>query len=261
VSEAPPRASLSAQTVEETYLSLQSAHRTLRRARNGDEDAPSVEEAAVELQDVVLTFFEFLRPYIKDAPGLREYWEGALVDYPPERRRFDSQKELLAYYRDNSVGVWQSQVHHPDTIPHPSSTAAAATETANTALADGGEVPETLRGWHDALRLTSRERIVAITKAPDDDPIDGWYYRPARFSVLGLRDLEDWGVAERTVRERGVGFMAGEVAEKTAREPEDPGKVETAKRMLVEVAEELGALPAYDTTDNREAEFDYSDVV
>jgi hypothetical protein len=69
--------------------------------------------------------------------------------------------------------------------------------------------------------------------------------------VLGLRSIRNWTVETHRERQTGDGFMAGETATSETREPEPAAKVETAAEMLVDVADELGAIATYEPSGER----------
>jgi len=248
---------LSATVVEEAYLNLQKALSVHRTARNkGEAAAPDhVDDPDVNLQEAVLRFHELLRPYVKDAPGLEEYWEGSVAAHPDDG--FESTEDARRYYLEHSTGCWQLQQQWE---PVPVQPAAAQTAGAQ-ALADGGAEPDTLEGWHDMLNLPKTARVGGAVPAPGDDPLDGWFILVFAHSIIGLRDLASWEVEQQTVRKHGEGFMAGETAEATVYDPEPSKKILVAARMLVECAVEMGALAQFDTVDDREAEYPYGGLI
>lgn len=250
------RGAATARAIEEAHLTLQQKHRKLRAV---SEDAPpdgsDPSSELIEFREYVLTFFELLRPYLQTTPGLREYWHGSLAAHPEDPH--DTLAEIRDYYSDNSAGVWR--MSSPDLIEVPPPARAMSASGGKTAVADGSGIPDTLADWHEAASLGPTERVVSIV--PPDGDFDTYGVRFVTFGVVALRDLDDWSISHKTVREAGEGFMAGETAERTVRQTEPPRKIVTAKRMLVEAAEELDALADLDTADHREAEYDYSDLI
>lgn len=240
---------VTARVVEEGYVSLQDSMRTYRQARNQGHRAaglPSDADPVILLQDAVETFFELIRPYIKDEPRLSEYWHGGLARHPDEQH--DTPGGAVEYYVENSVGIWQTQ-QHTGAIPAGEQPAQTATG-AQGAIADGG-VPDSPREWHALLDLPETVRVLRVEPALSDEDFNGWYYQEGRFAIVGLRDVTRWEVRTHTERERGAGFMAGETAASETREPEPAAKVETAARMLIEVADELGAIATYEPAGDR----------
>jgi len=238
-------ADMTARLVEEGYVNLQDTMRVYRQAKHQGSEAAGVDagtDPVILLQDAVQTFFELVRPYINNEPRLAEYWRGALAKYPD--RQFRSVAQALEYYREHSVGVWQAQDHTQ--IVHREG---AATNGTGTAVADGG-VPDTLADWHNALNLPKTVRMLSVQQ-PDDVDFEGWVYKEGRFAVLGLREVADWEVRQTTERRSGEGFMAGETSTTQNREAEPAPKVETAARMLVEVADELNAIASYEPAGER----------
>jgi hypothetical protein len=240
---------VSARLVEEAYVTLQEQMRTYRQAKNRDNRAAGLDadtEPVIMLQDAVETFYHLIRTYVKDEPRLAEYWRGALAKHP--ERQHSSAETALEYYEEHSVGVWQSQVHTGAVPAAQPQTQAAGT---NGAVADGG-TPDTLADWHAALGLPATSRILWIESgAQYEDGFDGWYYKEGRFAVVGLREITNWEVTTRKQHSSGAGFMAGESSSQEVRDPEPAAKVETAARMLVEVADELGAIAGYEPAGDR----------
>lgn len=233
---------LSARVVEEGYISLQRTMQTYRQARDQGNAAAGLDPSAdpvIILQNEVQTFFSLVRPYIKDAPQLEEYWWGALATYPDTQHR--TVDGAFDYYTEHSIGVWQAQRH---TRIIPSAQLQQQTlDGSNMAHADGGG-PDTLRAWHKLLNISNNIRILNVESAADDG-IDGYYCLEGRFAVLGLREVQNWQVTTRKERVRGEGFMAGETSDREVLDPEPAMKVETAANMLAEVAEELSAIATF----------------
>lgn len=232
---------VSARVVEDAYVTLQDRMRTYRQARDRGNHAaglPSDQDPVVILQDAVQTFFQFIRPFVKGDHRLAEYWRGAIAAHPEQQHR--SVEAAKAYYRDNSYGVWQIQTH-TGSVAKPEQTAATGQQPAR---ADGGNMSP--GDWHDALRLSDTTRVLRVEPAFDDEDFDGWYYVEGRFAVVGLSEIPRWQIRTRTSLDRGDGFMAGETATSEDLQPEPAGKVETAARMLVEVADELDAIATYE---------------
>lgn len=243
-----PQNRVTARLVEEGYVSLQDSMRTYRQARNQSNRAAGLDpstDPVVVLQDAVQTFYELVRPYLKDEPRLSEYWQGAIAQHP--ERPHATVEQAIEYYREHSVGVWQAQ-RHTGAVEVAQTQQATLANT--DAVADGG-TPDTLDGWHSALGLPRSSRVLSVEPAGDDDDLDGYYYREGRFAVVGLREVGSWRVRERTTRDQGDGFMASETSTTTTRDPEPAQKVETAARMLVEVADELGAIVNYEPAGDR----------
>jgi hypothetical protein len=239
------RAKASGKAVEQAYLSLQDAFRKYRRWRDlgGFEAAEGAEKPDIALQDSILTFYELLRPYIRNNPSLQMYWKGAIVEYPDSQHT--SPAAALQYYRENSHGIWQIQKHEWSL--------SQATQNAGggsaTAVADGGETnhdsPETLQDWHRALGLSDSVRILQLAAIDDD-----WMVIEGRFAVVGLRDLDNWRIYENNERTTGDGFMSSKTSTDTSYEAEPNRKLETAARMLSEVADKLNVIARFDTSDD-----------
>lgn len=237
-----PSTQRSAQAVEDAYVALQDHMRTYRQARDQGNHAaglPPEKNPVVVLQDAVQTFFQFIRPFVKGDGRLAEYWRGAIATHPDTQHR--TIEDAKAYYLDNSVGVWQIQRHTGNvTIDGDAQQPAGQ---AQTAVADGGSINP--GKWHKLLNLPDTTRILRVEPAMEDDPFDGFYYVQARFAVLGLREIPRWTIGRKTQRTSSGGFMSGETSTETHADPEPARKVETAARMLIEVADELDAIATY----------------
>jgi len=242
---------VSSRLVEEGYVNLQDTMQKYRRARNQGKAAAGMNantDPVVVLQDAVETFYHVIRPYMENEPRLAEYWHGALAKHPENQHA--SPGHALEYYRENSVGIWQTQ-EHTRAISAQGAAVSASGGGAQATLADGGEAQTSPGAWHDALGLSNSTRVLFVEPALDDDDFQGWYYKEGRFAVLGLRELKDWQVTTKKQRQSGAGFMAGEVSESEVRDPEPASKVETAAMMLIDVADELNAIASYEPSGER----------
>jgi len=240
------RAKASGKAVEQAYLSLQDAFRQYRRWRDlgGFEAAEGAEKPDIALQDSILTFYELLRPYIRNNPSLQMYWKGAIVEYPDNQH--PSPAAAIQYYRENSHGIWQIQEHKWSLSQATQQTDSGGSATA---VADGGESQneslESLRDWHRMLGLSDSVRILQLTSVDGD-----WMVIEGRFAVLGLRDLDNWRIYENSERSSGDGFMSSKTSTDTTYEAEPNRKLETAARMLGEVADKLNVIARFDTSDD-----------
>ncbi|MFW5900392.1 MAG: hypothetical protein ACOCTH_01280 [Halodesulfurarchaeum sp.] len=217
--------------IHEAYLEMQRTHRDYRRARdnNLDTDGPQG-----ELQDAVLTFYELVRPHLKHESGLSDYWSGHIPDYAGWN--FNTKAEAVEYVRENGTGVYQVQVH-PTTV-----------QVEQEVLADGGV--QTFDEWHELLDLSwTTERLLSIEESGEKR--NQYYARIIRAAVLPLRELDHWKTHVRKERVQGNGFMAGEAAKNVHLEYQNPVKLVTAKRLLVEAADKLGALSDFDASTSR----------
>jgi len=214
--------------IHEAYLTLQDAHREYRRARDNDMDTQGPKAG---FQDAVLTFYELVRPHLKHETALEDYWSGSLPDYVGWD--FNSSEEAVSYVREHGTGVYQVQ-QHTDTV-----------QLRQDVLTDGG-----LQGfteWHDFLGLSwDSERLVAVQPDPDDESVR--YLKLLRCAVLPLRELDHWQATVTKERTQGDGFMAGNTSVETSLEYQHPKKLVTAKRLLVEAADRLGALSEFEAS-------------
>ncbi len=216
---------LPTRAIHDAYLNLQQAHRQFRQARDHDQDITGPQGV---FQDAVLTFYELVRPHLKSESALSSYWEGDLPDYAGWDP--NSVDDAVRTVREKGTGVYQVQ-QHVDTV-----------ELQQEALTDGGV--SSFDDWHQLLGLSNRERLVGVQHGEDDLV----YVQLLRIAVLPLRELDHWQVRISKERTQGDGFMAGETTVKTKREFEPPTKLITAKRLLVEAADKLGALSEFDAS-------------
>lgn len=233
---------MATKAIQEAYLSMEQAHRLYRRAR--DEGYPAVDRQNPEavFQDAVLSFYELLRPYIKGESELKAYWNGMVPPYPDQFHA--SERTAWQYYEDEAVGCYQIQKH------------TGGLDEDTEIATDGGEPPSHPADWHEALGRPRTSRLIAVHSTSGE-----LFFQEFRFAVLGLRELDYWQAEEVTERDSGNGFMESQTAETTRREFEPPQKIQQAKRMLTEAANELGALPQYRIEEARDAEFEYEDLL
>lgn len=215
--------------IHEAYINLQQAHHDYRRARDRGEETRAHRG---EFQEQIITFYELVRPHLKHETALADYWSGDLPDYTGWD--FDSDREAAQYVRDKGTGVYQVQ-QHTDLV-----------EVNQEVLTDGGV--QGFDGWHDLLGLSwDSERLIALREGEGNQ----YYIKVIRAAVLPLRTLDHWEATVVTERERGDGFMSSETTTRTRREFEPEQKLVTAKRLLVEAADKLGALSAFDASTSR----------
>lgn len=224
--------------IHESYLSVQRAHQQYRQAREHD---TGVTDAQAAMQDEVLTFYELLRPHLKHESALSDYWDGSLPGYTGWD--FDSVREAKQHVMDHGTGVYQVQ-KHPSTVA-----------VRQKMLTDGGV--EGYADWHEILDLSwDTERLLSVEPIQDAqrqaiDEEATHYVVVLRCAVLPLRRLDRWQPRVRKQRVSGDGFMSGETSVETKREYQPPQKLVTAKRLLVEAADRLGALSDFEASKQR----------
>lgn len=221
-------------TIHEAWLVTEEAHDEFRRARDLHDD--TTREQA-DLQHAILRFYEVLRPWLKSESALSGYWRGELPDYTGWD--FDQPRQAVEHVRERGTCVYQAQLHTEQVT------------LGQRALADGGQPAEYDRQTlHDLLGLSwDTERLVSMHPVEDDGA--DYYLQVVRAALLPLRSLDHWQATVTREREQGSGFMAGETAQSVSREFQPPQKLEVAKRLLVEAANRLGALPEFDASAQR----------
>lgn len=216
--------------IHESYLSLQKAHREFRRARDTDGDVTAAQGV---FQDAILTFYELVRPHLKHESSLSNYWRGELPDYTGWDK--PDGEPAATYVKEQGTGVYQVQ-EHVDSV-----------ELNQQVLTDGGV--SGFADWHELIGLSwDSERLVAVQ--PDADS-QQYFIKVLRCAVLPLRELDHWQTQVVEERQTGGGFMASETNTKRRREYESPMKLVTGKRLLVEAADQLGALSEFDASTQR----------
>ncbi|MFW5900408.1 MAG: hypothetical protein ACOCTH_01360 [Halodesulfurarchaeum sp.] len=223
---------LPTRAIHDAYLNLQQAHREYRRARDNDQDTKQPQGV---FQDAVLTFFELVRPHLKHESALSDYWAGNVPDYAGWSP--DSPQDAAAYVREHGTGIYQVQ-KHVDTRK--------IRDEEQKVITDGGI--DTFEEWHRFLGLSDSERLVSVK---GDDQSGELFVSLLRVAVLPLRDLDHWQARIRKHRKTGDGFMASETSVSTEIEYEPELKLITAKRLLVEAADKLGALSEFDASSPR----------
>ena len=212
--------------IHESYLNLQDSHRKYRQARDND---TAVEPAKAEFQDAVLTFFELVRPHLKHESALEDYWSGSLPDYTGWD--FNDSREAVSYIREHGTGVYQVQ-NHVDQF-----------QVEQDVLTDGGI--QSFEEWHELLGLSwDSERLIAVEHAGEGNH----FVKIIRCAILPLRELDHWQAKVTKKRTKGDGFMSGETSVEVSREYQPGQKIVTAKRLLVEAADRLGALSEFEAS-------------
>lgn len=215
--------------IHESYINLQQIHHEYRTARDRGEDTHALRG---EFQEAVLTFYELVRPHLKHETALSGYWNGDLPEYTGWD--FDSEREAVSYIQDKGTGVYQVQKH------------TNVFRVDQQVLTDGGV--QGFDTWHELLGLSwDSERLIAIQPADDNQ----YFAKVLRTAVLPLRELDSWQATITRERTQGDGFMAGEAATQTRRKFEPDAKLVTAKRLLVEAADKLGALSEFEASTSR----------
>lgn len=209
--------------IHDAYLDMQRALKQYRIAADSG-DTAAVDDAHGGVQETVLTLYELLRPHLKHNDAVTDYWDGEPPSYPRQNGH--------APDPDDGKGVLSSQSRTDSLSPDG--------ETAE--QLDG---IDTLADAHDVLGLNGDVRITGMI--PNGDTIVVQYdaYQ------LGLRQLDDWGTEFRTTQTTIGGFLGAEKRTETERVRVDMPKLKRAARELGDVAEKLGALSEFESTESR----------
>lgn len=211
--------------IHEAYLDMQRSLKRYRTARDKGTEA-QIDDAHGDVQETVLTFYELLRPHLKDKES---YWEGQLPPYngdtPPDP--------------DRATGVLQVQ-EHKQTI-----------DWENVPIDPEISVEDlreaSLQEWHDHLNLNGSVRLTGVM--PNQN---GVFVSSQRYQI-GLRQLDSWMTKYRTKQAKLGGFLGSTKTEKKERVRVKIPKLKRAARELSDAAKEMGFLPEQDVQDNDDA--------
>lgn len=213
--------------VHEAYLDMQRALKRHRQVSDSGNQA-AVEDAHGDVQETVLTFYELLRPHLKQTTGVEGYWHGAPPPYtengnPPDP---DDGKGVLHVQRRRQQ--FQLNGSNPDDL-------------------------ETLKDWHRELDLATTVRLVGIQQNGDGGLVHYDAYQ------LGLRTLDEWRTRFDEQETDVGGFMGGKSETEKRRQRVPMPKLRRAARQLGEVASKMKLL-SHVETDNKQfiRDFDQS---
>lgn len=211
--------------VHEAYLDMQRALKRYRMARDKGTQQ-QIDDAHGDVQEAVLTFYEMLRPHLKDKEN---YWEGSLPPY-----NGDSAPDP-----DRATGVLQVQDHN-ELISWEDAPIDPNIDTRELREAD-------LQQWHDHLNLNGSVRLKGVM--PNQN---GIFVSSQRYQ-LGLRQLDSWMTEYRTKQTELGGFLGSTKTEEKERVRVNITKLKRGARELADAAKEMGFLPEQDVQDNDDA--------
>lgn len=221
MTDEPEHSGLPTRAIHEAYLDMQNAFREYRRAKdNGNKDV--IDRSHGSVQESVLTFYELLRPHIKENDAIKDYWAGEPPSYPNNGGTPDP---------EDGKGVLQVQER---------------VETVKLDDLDTDEFEDMeLKDWHDELGLNGRVRVVGISGLGDKAFVKFHSYQ------FGLRNLDDWETKYQTAKEPVGGFMGGKTHTVERRARIDIERLKRAARELSSVAAQLGALSEFNASTPR----------
>jgi hypothetical protein len=207
--------------IHEAYLDMQRSLKAYREAKDQQHQA-AIEQSHGQLQQAVLTFYEMLRPHLRNEAAVRDWWEGRLPSYngdgkPPDP---DEGKGILQVQQKREVKPLNGELDNPDNL-------------------------STLKEWHDALGLNGEVRLVGIAGHGDNVLLSLEHYQK------GLRHLDEWETKYVRKTERKDGFMADKTEETVERQRIPIDRLRRAARELADVADKLGALSDFDASETR----------
>lgn len=202
--------------IHEAYLEMQRALKQYRQAKDrGQPDR--IDRAHGNVQETVLTFYEMLRPPLKNNTAVDDYWHGKPPKYkhngtPPDP---EDGKAILHIQQKNDIF-----------------------DTRQLTTQD----LETLQDWHDALGLNDKTRIIGVAKGGGSHEIvpAGSALVTYQTYQLGLRNLDSWETKYEETETDFGGFMGGRTKTDYRRARIDIQRLQRASRSLGEVADKLG---------------------
>lgn len=219
-------AGIPTRAIHESYLDMQRSLKRYRKAKDKG-SAAQFDDAHGDVQEAVLTFYEMLRPHIKNNDGVQGYWNGELPRYdgnqPPDP---EEGKGVLQVQQHNQNISWD-KVQFPEDVEV--------------------EDLQTLKDWHEVLGLNGSVRLTQVH--PNED---GVFVSQQRYQ-LGMRELDSWETKYQTRQTTIGGFLGGTLEEKEERIRVDMPKLKRAARELSDVAKEMGYLPQDAIQDNDDA--------
>lgn len=215
----PDPSGIPTRALHEAYVDLQRALKRYRTAKDRG-DQRDIDQAHGSVQESVLTFYELLRPYLKNEDAITSYWEGE-----PPRYKEDGQPPDI----EDGKGILQTQ---------------RRTQVVN--KPDGLTVEETpLRELHRQLDLNENVRIQSAIDNGDTLLVTVESYQ------LGLRNLDEWETKYQPKTQDAGGFMKGVTTTQYRRARIDMQRLKRAARELSSVAEQLNALSKFDASKPR----------
>lgn len=212
--------------IHEAYLDMQRALKRYRKAKDSRTQG-MIDDAHGDVQEGVLTFYELLRPHIKNNDAINGYWEGELPSYnddgipDPEEGR-----GVLQVQQHNQTLDWEE-------VPIDSNVRTEELREAS------------LQEWHNHLNLNGSVRLTGVM--PNEN---GLFISSQRYQI-GMRELDSWMTEFRTKQTDIGGFLGSTSQEKQERVRKDMPKLKRAARELSDIAEKLGALSEFDASTPR----------
>lgn len=205
--------------IHEAYLDMQRALKAYREAKDAQHQS-QMQEAHGELQQSVLTFYELLRPHLRNETAVSDWWQGKLPNYT---------RDLQPPDPDDGKAIIQVQ-EKGRTMPVP--------EDINP------DELETLEDWHTALGLNGNVRIAGLMGEGNTLLVKVHEYQK------GLKHLDEWETKYKRVTKRKDGFMGDKREETIERQRIPIDRLKRAARSLADVAERLGALSDFDVSES-----------
>lgn len=216
------RTGIPTRAIHEAYLDVQQSLREYREATDRGTTADR-DRAHGELQEAVLTFYELLRPHLRDHAAVDGYWDGEPPSYNGNASAPDP---------DDGKGVLHVQRR----------TEKVDLRQINTdVLADGGT--PSLKELHDLFDMNGQARVVGLAAPSQDTPVALLQYDVYQ---LGLRELDEWKTQYVETKSDMGGFLGGKQQTEYDRQRVDIDRLKRAARELAEVADKIGFLAPTD---------------
>lgn len=209
---------LPTRAVHEAYLDMQRALKQYRSAKDTGDDT-AISRAHGDVQESVITFFELLRPYLRDNDTVAKYWEGRPPNYPGNGHPPDP--------RDGH-GILQVQ-ERTEVVP---------VEDSDVEDLDG------LQDWHDELGLNGNVRLKMVQGQGESAVVSYQAYQ------LGLQHIDDWETKYETERSSYGGFLGDKQSTTKRQVRVDMPRLKRAARELATAAKDMGFLSDIETPTN-----------
>jgi len=209
--------------IHESYLDMQRSLKQYRDAKDR-QDQHGIDKSHGELQQNVLTFYELLRPHLKQEKAVEGYWFGRLPSYnrdPTQPPDPEDGEGIIHVQTKRDVVELNGQVENVDEF-------------------------ETLKDWHDALSMNGNTRITGIARNGNMAVVTLQEYQK------GLHHLDQWETKyTRTVRQK-EGFMSDKTEKTIERQRIPIDRLKRAARELATAADELKFLSRTGTPTNED---------
>jgi len=207
--------------IHEAYIDMQRAFKGYREAKD-QQNQGQIAAYHGQLQSSALTFYELLRPHLREESSLEKYWNGKLPSYTHDYDAPDP---------DDGWGILQVQTKRESV--------SLSNLDVNT------EELDHLKDWHEALDLNGNVRLTGIAGLGNDVMVQYQTYQK------GLKHLDDWETKYKYKTVEKTGFMGKQEERQVERQRIPIDRLQRAVRELADAAEKLGALSDFDASQHK----------